>query len=50
MMYPKVQKYCLMSVKGCWTDFHIGKFQIQKLYQKVGVIFKVRNGKPNRGT
>ena len=23
MMYPKVQKYCLMSVKGCWTDFHI---------------------------
>ena len=22
-MYPKVQKYCLMSVKGCWTDFHI---------------------------
>ncbi|XP_050521570.1 jmjC domain-containing histone demethylation protein 1-like isoform X3 [Daktulosphaira vitifoliae] len=23
MMYPKVQKYCLMSVKGCYTDFHI---------------------------
>ena len=23
MMYPKVQKYCLMSVSGCWTDFHI---------------------------
>ena len=23
MMYPKVQKYCLMSVQGCWTDFHI---------------------------
>ena len=23
MMYPKVQKYCLMSVKGCFTDFHI---------------------------
>jgi F-box/leucine-rich repeat protein 10/11 len=23
MMYPKVQKYCLMSVKNCWTDFHI---------------------------
>ena len=23
MMYPKVQKYCLMSVEGCWTDFHI---------------------------
>ena len=22
-MYPKVQKYCLMSVKGCYTDFHI---------------------------
>ena len=22
MMYPKVQKYCLMSVQGCWTgDF-----------------------------
>ena len=20
---PKVQKYCLMSVKGCYTDFHI---------------------------
>ena len=19
MMYPKVQKYCLMSVQGCWT-------------------------------
>ena len=23
MMYPKVQKYCLMSVKKCYTDFHI---------------------------
>ncbi|CAL4086162.1 unnamed protein product, partial [Meganyctiphanes norvegica] len=23
MMYPKVQKYCLMSVSGCYTDFHI---------------------------
>uniref|UniRef100_A0A4W5N507 [histone H3]-dimethyl-L-lysine(36) demethylase n=1 Tax=Hucho hucho TaxID=62062 RepID=A0A4W5N507_9TELE len=23
MKYPKVQKYCLMSVKGCYTDFHI---------------------------
>lgn len=23
MMYPKVQKYCLMSVAGCYTDFHI---------------------------
>lgn len=23
MMYPKVQKYCLMSVKGSYTDFHI---------------------------
>lgn len=23
MMYPKVQKYCLMSVKGCYTDFHV---------------------------
>ena len=23
MMYPKVQKYCLMSVNGCYTDFHI---------------------------
>ena len=33
-MYPKVQKYCLMSVKGCWTDFHIGKFEIKKYYQK----------------
>jgi len=21
--YPKVQYYCLMSVAGCWTDFHI---------------------------
>uniref|UniRef100_T1KK51 [histone H3]-dimethyl-L-lysine(36) demethylase n=1 Tax=Tetranychus urticae TaxID=32264 RepID=T1KK51_TETUR len=21
--YPKVQKYCHMSVKGCYTDFHI---------------------------
>ena len=20
---PKVQKYCLMSVEGCYTDFHI---------------------------
>lgn len=25
MMYPKVQKYCLMSVKNCFTDFH-GEF------------------------
>jgi F-box/leucine-rich repeat protein 10/11 len=25
MRYPKVQKYCLMSVAGCYTDFHIGK-------------------------
>jgi len=23
MWYPKVQKYCLMSVGGCYTDFHI---------------------------
>ncbi|EGD77623.1 hypothetical protein PTSG_08718 [Salpingoeca rosetta] len=23
MKYPKVQKYCLMSVGGCFTDFHI---------------------------
>uniref|UniRef100_A0A6I8Q8K1 [histone H3]-dimethyl-L-lysine(36) demethylase n=1 Tax=Xenopus tropicalis TaxID=8364 RepID=A0A6I8Q8K1_XENTR len=23
MKYPKVKKYCLMSVKGCFTDFHI---------------------------
>jgi len=23
MQYPKVQKYCLMSVAGCWTDFHV---------------------------
>ncbi|ESO95380.1 hypothetical protein LOTGIDRAFT_52553, partial [Lottia gigantea] len=23
MKYPKVQKYCLMSVEGCYTDFHI---------------------------
>jgi F-box/leucine-rich repeat protein 10/11 len=23
MMYPKVQKYCLMSVAGCYTDFHL---------------------------
>lgn len=23
MKYPKVQKYCLMSVKGSYTDFHI---------------------------
>ncbi|KAH7731530.1 jmjC domain containing protein [Aphelenchoides avenae] len=21
--YPKVQRYCLMSVKGCYTDFHM---------------------------
>jgi len=23
MLYPKVQKYCLMTVAGCWTDFHL---------------------------
>ena len=23
MMYPKVQKYCLMSVAKCYTDFHV---------------------------
>ncbi|CAG5116109.1 unnamed protein product, partial [Candidula unifasciata] len=23
MKYPKVQKYCLMSVAGCYTDFHV---------------------------
>lgn len=23
MKYPKVQKYCLMSVKGSYTDFHV---------------------------
>jgi len=23
MKYPKVQKYCLMTVAGCYTDFHI---------------------------
>lgn len=27
MMYPKVRKYCLMSVKNCFTDFH-GKFRV----------------------
>ena len=21
--YPRVQKYCLMSVKACWTDWHV---------------------------
>ena len=21
--YPVVQKYCLMSVRGAWTDFHV---------------------------
>ena len=25
MMYPKVQKYCLMSVQGCWTGEYIFK-------------------------
>jgi len=23
MCYPKVQKYCLMSIGGCYTDFHV---------------------------
>ena len=23
MLYPKVQKYCLMSIAGCYTDFHV---------------------------
>ncbi|XP_034942287.1 jmjC domain-containing histone demethylation protein 1 [Chelonus insularis] len=23
MMYPKVKLYCLMSVKGCYTDYHV---------------------------
>jgi len=23
MFYPKVQKYCLMSIAGCYTDFHV---------------------------
>ena len=23
MQYPKVQKYCLMSIAGCYTDFHV---------------------------
>jgi len=23
MLYPKVQKYCLMSIEGCYTDFHV---------------------------
>ena len=23
MRYPKVQKYCLMSIAGCYTDFHV---------------------------
>lgn len=23
MKYPKVQKYCLMSVAGCYTDYHV---------------------------
>jgi F-box and leucine-rich repeat protein 10/11 len=22
--YPKVQRYCLISVAGCFTEFHIG--------------------------
>lgn len=28
--YPKVQKYCIMSIKYCFTDFHIGIFKIKK--------------------
>ena len=23
MFYPKIQKYCLMSIEGCYTDFHV---------------------------
>jgi F-box/leucine-rich repeat protein 10/11 len=23
MQYPKIQKYCLMSIEGCYTDFHV---------------------------
>lgn len=22
-VYPQVQKYCLMSVAKCWTDWHV---------------------------
>jgi len=38
MMYPKVQKYCLMSVEGCWTDFHID-LGGTSVWQVAGLIF-----------
>ena len=27
--FPRVQKYCLMSVGGCYTDFHIDFAELQ---------------------
>ena len=35
MMYPKVQKYCLMSVANCYTDFH-GELDGVRLIHRMG--------------
>lgn len=42
MKYPKVQKYVLMSVTGCYTDFHIGKhiFSFSMIVFKLNLQFR----------
>lgn len=48
MKYPKVQKYCLMSVKGCYTDFHVdfGGTSVWYHILKGKISFKYARNKP----
>ena len=46
MKYPKVQKYCLMTVAGCYTDFHID-FGGTSVWYHIVRGQKVRNAKYN---
>ncbi len=40
MKYPKVQKYVLMSVKDCYTDFHVDMGGTSVWYHILKVVFK----------
>ena len=43
MKYPKVQKYCLMSVAGCYTDFHVDFGGTSVWYHIVSGELRLRN-------
>ncbi|CAF1061598.1 unnamed protein product, partial [Didymodactylos carnosus] len=45
MYYPKTRKYALMSVKGCFTDFHIDMEGRKTLLRGSSVWYHVLKGK-----